>query len=342
MKIVNEFRQDPITGRWVIISADRDARPNQYREENRELKERETKADLASAASCPFCAHQMDTPPIVARYGESNSPWQVCVVPNLFPVLATSEIVAPPTSLGMHESSPAVGIHEVVIESPTHATKMSELSLNQFGFMLQAYQDRIRTHRDTDGIQFALAMKNSGQAAGASLRHTHSQIFGLPFVPEQMQRELKGAANYFDRKRRCVYCELIQAEENSSQEDSRIVAQTEHFVAWCPYASRVSYEVWLAPRQHQARFEDMRAGMLADLGQLFCSLIRKIEQHPRIAAFNYLLHTSPFDSDHQDHYHWHIEILPRIAKQAGFEWGAGIEINTVRPSRAADELRFER
>jgi len=338
---VNEFRQDPVTGRWVIISSERDARPNQYRED-RERDEREARADIASGASCPFCAHQMDTPPIVAHYGDSKSlPWQVCVVPNLFPVLGKTGIGTPPLSLGMHESSPAVGIHEVVIESPSHTTKMSELSDEQFNFMLRAYRDRIRSMRDTDGIQFALAMKNAGQAAGASLRHTHSQIFGLPFVPEQMQRELDGASNYFEHCQHCVYCDLIQAEENNPQEASRIVAKTENFIAWCPYASRVSYEVWLAPRRHQARFEELNDGSLEELGRLFRSLVGKVEQHPRIDAFNYLLHTLPFESTHQEKYHWHIEILPRIAKQAGFEWGTGIEINTVQPARAASELRLD-
>ncbi len=336
---MNEFRQDPITGRWVIISADRDARPNQYRRD-RELENRESKADLASADTCPFCAHQMDTPPTVAQYGESPTlPWQVCVVPNLFPVLSSSQIVAPPTSLGQFESSPALGIHEVVIESPTHTTKMSELSDEQFSFMLRAYQDRIQAMRNSEGIQFALAMKNSGQDAGASLRHTHSQLFGLPFVPEQVQREFDGSSRYFETNQQCVYCDLIRAELGNQ---SRVVDCTEHFVAWCPYASRVSYEVWVAPRQHLARFEEISDALLEDLSRILRSLVGKIEQHPRIGAFNYLLHTLPFGDPQHAHYHWHFEFLPRTAKQAGFEWGTGIEINTVQPARAACELRQER
>lgn len=333
---MNEFRQDPVSGRWVILAADRDHRPNQFQTV---ASSKAVSVSPHAASDCPFCARQMDTPPIISSYGTSdtNEPWQVCVVPNLFPVLDCEPrgAVAPAPN-GRWGATVALGRHEVVIESPTHLEFTSQLTQNQYVYMLQAYRDRMLAMRQIPGIQFALAIKNSGRDAGASLRHTHSQLFGLPLVPEQLQQELDGAQSYALRCQQCVFCDLIQAEIEAN---SRIVALTDEFVAWCPYASRLSYEIWLAPRTHHARFEHSDDRQLEGLGQMLQALVHKVDQHPRIDAFNYLLHSLPFDTNQQDHYHWHIEILPRTAKQAGFEWGTGIHINTMEPMQAASELR---
>lgn len=332
---MNEFRQDPVSQHWVIISTDRDDRPNQFAMSS-DLR---SDSEDSGANDCPFCAHQMNTPPIVARYGldDQHQPWQVCVVPNLFPVLHGE--VAPTATTQIHHGQPARGRHEVVIESPTHQLRTGELTQVQFAYLLQAYRDRMQAFAKMQGIRCALPIKNSGQLAGASLRHTHSQIFGLPVVPEQIQRELAGCADYLSRHQRCVFCDLMHAASNSP---SRIVAESDNFVAWCPLASRFAYEVWLAPRQHQDRFECVGNGDLAELGQLLRQILRKLETNSQTASFNYLLHSKPFDSNPQDHYHWHIEILPRVAKQAGFEWGTGIHINTVEPIKAASQLRINR
>ena len=334
---MNEFRQDPVTGSWVIISAERDHRPNQFQRTDDDAEAVELED---GAASCPFCAKQMDTPPIVEQYGASDSadPWQVCVVTNRYPSLDPIESgyrYKPAEDL--LEGCPAAGRHEVVIESPTHQVRTGDLSPSQFLYMLQAYRDRIRAMRTMPGIHFALAMKNSGRDAGASLQHAHSQIFGLPMVPEQVQRELHRTKLFFDRNERCLFCDLIVAEILC---DDRIVALTDDFIAWCPHASRFSYEIWLAPRKHCARFEDSDHQTLQKLGRLLQAVIRKVDQSSRIGAFNYFIHSQPFAISRQDHYHWHIEILPRIAKQAGFEWATGVHINTVEPAQAARELRL--
>jgi UDPglucose--hexose-1-phosphate uridylyltransferase len=282
----------------------------------------------------------MDTPPIVAEYRrESEQPWQVCVVPNLYPVLDDVSLgVEFSQQVNLFQSKAAHGLHEVVIESPSHVTRTSDLTLDQTVFMLRAYRDRMRVMRDSNQIAYAQVMKNSGADAGASLKHTHSQIFGMPFVPEQVQQELNGAKTYFDKEKHCVFCRIIQAE---LELQSRVLYATDDLLAWCPHASRFGYETWISPRNHAARFEDSSDRLLAKLGSLFQLVLRKIEQHPRIDAFNYLLHSLPFDSNRSDQYHWHIEIIPRIAKAAGFEWGTRVHINTVAPERAAEELRID-
>lgn len=335
---MNEFRQDPITKQWVIISTGRDARPQQFRrttDEAHSVIHREK-----SREHCPFCIHQMDTPPILARYGGSaDHTWDVCVVPNLYPALDQHEggILGPPSE-GFLTCVPARGIHEVVIESPTHCEFTSELSEDQVVYMLHAYRDRLITMRDVPGVQYALAIKNSGRDAGASLRHTHSQILGLPLIPDRVEQELRGFHGYWDQHNRCVLCDMVRSERDDG---SRVIAETADYMAWCPHASRFQYEFWLAPRSHQSCFEDLEDNALRALGRLLVHLFGKLDQSPRIDAFNCLLRSRPFDTDRQDHYHWHIEFLPRIAKQAGFEWGTGIHINTVDPALAAGELRID-
>ena len=331
----NELRQDPVTGRWVILSTGRAHRPQQFRPPQQEVGSRAT-----AARDCPFCAHQQDTPPIVCRYGsaEPTVPWQVCVVPNLYPVMQpdTGPTQEARFDSGIHTRLTATGRHEVVIESPTHQEQTGALTSTQFTYMLHAYRDRMLAMKAMPGVQFVLPMKNSGRAAGASLRHTHSQLFGLPMVPDVVQLELSRATDFFNARQECIFCHLVHTEIEFAD---RIVSMDDHFVAWCPFASRFAYEVWVAPRRHRARFESTSDGDLQALGQFTQELIRKLDQNPQIQAYNYFLHSLPFDSHPEDHYHWHIEILPRIAMQAGFEWGTGIHINTVAPSRAASELR---
>lgn len=330
---MNEIRQDPVTGRRVIISTHRDARPNEFSCEVATPLELDT-----SAAACPFCAGQMQTPPMVARFGESNNrSWQVCVVPNLYPVLEMPAEEPATNDAVLFSSQPARGHHEVVIESPTHVTRMSELSLEQIVLMLRAYRDRMLFMRAQPDVVYVQAMKNSGLEAGASLKHTHSQLFGLNFVPQQIQDELDGAKAYWETSGRCLFCDMAEQESKAGK---RVVVETNDFIAWCPFASRFAFETCVAPKAHTARFETCDNRMLEKLGALFQIILRRIERHPRITAFNYLIHSLPFDSDRDDHYHWHIEIIPRIAKQAGFEWGTGVLINTVAPERAASELRI--
>ena len=334
--LVNEFRQDPVTKQWVIVSSDRERRPNEFRQAAANSLDVDRKL---AEESCPFCILQMDTPRPVARYGDSGvEGWEVCVVPNRYPVLdADDHVTAPLESLGFGEACPALGCHEVVIESPDHCESPSELSPKQVFFMLQAYRDRMRAMSQIPGVQFVLAMKNTGQLAGASLRHTHSQIFGLPIVPSLVEREMQCAAEYHSQHGRCVFCDLVETELDHG---SRIMAATDEFVVWCPFASRFNFEFWLAPRKHLPRYQDLENSMLQKLGILMEKIFGKLNRNPQIDAFNYVLHSQPFDTDPQDHYHWHIEFLPRIAAQAGFEWGTGIHINTVDPNFAARELRI--
>jgi len=330
---MSEFRQDPLSRRWVIVGCDgRAVRPNEF------VEATTRHSDLP----CPFCAGNEDqTPPAVATHSANGSGhWTVRVVRNKYPALTTEQPPCP--TCQPLETNPAqgqatgFGCHEVIIESPRHVASLSELTDLEVETTFRAYRDRIRELKAEGRYQYVQIFKNVGAAAGASLEHVHSQLIALPGVPEVLRQELAASDDYFREHRRPLLPDLIAKEE---AEQSRVVAQTANFIAFCPYASRFPYEVWLAPRRHQPRYEDVQTGELGELSRLAREIVGCMERAVGPTAYTAFLHTLPFDMPAYDHYHWHIEIFPRLTKVAGFEWGTGCFINPFLPETAAAHLR---
>ncbi len=338
---MSELRQDPITGRWVIVAGNRADRPEEYRRA----------PVIRVELDCPFCrGHEHATAREVAWYGsEPTAPdqWEVRVVRNKYPALAVQgdgspmagDIEAEPRTDDEHPlliSRPGYGRHEVVIESPRHVESFSELTDDQAFWTFAAYRDRIRAHRRDSALAAASVFKNVGPEGGASLVHAHSQVLSLPSVPETLARELSGAGDFFNRYQHCVYCAMVERERKLG---ARVVAETERMLALCPYASRFAYETWILPRDHRACFEETEDSLLREAALLLKQVIWAVEVKLDRPAYNYFLHTAPFDSTAGDHYHWHFEFFPRISKAAGFEWSSGWHLNTVPPESAASLLR---
>jgi UDPglucose--hexose-1-phosphate uridylyltransferase len=323
---MSEFRRDPLSRRWVIIGGERAGRPNEFVEA----------ATRDSRLSCPFCAgHEADTPPAIATYGANGKrKWLVRVVPNKYPAVSPEEPVV--VDAATNGSAPGFGRHEVIVESPRHVASLSELTDAEADATFAAYRDRLCRLKAEGHYRYVQIFKNVGPAAGASLEHVHSQLVALPDVPEVVEQELTASGDFFCRHQRSLLLDMLDRELAAAD---RIVDQTEHFVAFCPYASRFAYEVWLAPRSHQPRFEDTEPGELGELSRLARDIIGYIERATGPVAYNYFLHTQPFDMPVYDHYHWHIEIIPRLTKVAGFEWSTGCFINPYPPELAADHLR---
>jgi UDPglucose--hexose-1-phosphate uridylyltransferase len=328
---VPELRKDPITSRWVIIAANRAARPNEF---------------LAApprrvAKVCPFCRGQENqTPAAVATYpgirsGRSAADWQVRVVPNLFPAL-TSDRRFVLEQNGLFETGPDVGIHEVIIESPHHLVSMCDQCDEEVALVLGVYRDRLIAASGRPNVVHAIVFKNVGVAAGASLEHTHSQLLALPVVPATVAEEECGAQQYYQQHDRCIYCDLIEQEQRA---ESRVVGRSAHFVALCPFASRFAMETWILPAEHSSHFEQTRDAQLVELAQMVRQCLLRLQVALAGVAYNFVIHSAPFDTAALGHYHWHIEILPRIANAAGFEWGTGFHINSIPPEQAARTLR---
>jgi UDPglucose--hexose-1-phosphate uridylyltransferase len=329
---MSEYRQDPLSRRWVIIGSDRAARPNEFVEE----------PIRRQPIPCPFCpGNEHETPDAVLEYRTPDGRgWLVRVVPNKYPAVTVDEAQCPQClPLGRQAGSEAVpgfGRHEVIIESPRHVASLSELILAEAELVFLAYRERIAALKATGQHRYVQIFKNVGPGAGASLEHVHSQLVALPGVPDVVAQELASCREYFDQHGRPLVADLIEQELAAGE---RILAQSANFVAYCPFASRFPYEVCLAPRHSTASYEETPTSHLDELSRLARDVISRIESAAGPVAYNCVLHTQPFDTLADDHYHWHIEILPRLTKVAGFEWGTGCYINPLPPETAAAHLR---
>ncbi|MBN2025014.1 MAG: galactose-1-phosphate uridylyltransferase [Pirellulales bacterium] len=326
-----ELRKDPIVDRWVIVAEGRAERPHEF----------ETAAPRRRPAPCPFCGgNEHCTPPEILAYREPGTQpdgpgWRVRVVPNMFPAL---EVQGHPDrrAEGLYDAMGGVGAHEVIIESPRHVVSTSDLSESEVREVLRAYRDRLVDRGKDPRLAYGLIFKNVGPAAGASIEHGHSQLIATPIVPESVRAEMAGSLEFAHSRGRCVFCDVIRQELVDGR---RIVLDAPGFVAFCPFASRFAFETWILPKGHGSHFECVQDGAVGELSGVLRRVIGKIETALDRPAYNYLVHTAPFDTPELGHYHWHIEVMPSLTRAAGFEWGTGFYINPVRPEDAADVLR---
>ncbi len=326
------LRRDPTSGRWVVF---RD----------------QPGAPLPGHGRCPFCEGNEDlTPPeIVAwgRPGESpNRPgWRVRVVPSAEPLLRV-ELPLERRADAIYDFASGTGAHEIVIETPEHRASLAELPLDQVQRVLQAYAQRMSDLKGDRRLRSIFIFKNQGAKAGARMpEHSHAQVIGLPVTPKVLKEILKEAHGYYQLHERCAFCDIVSEE---LERDVRLVATTPGFVAIAPYAARVPFETWILPRGHEPDFEAAEPAVLGDLAGLLIALLARLERVLPEPAYNLFLYSGPnrraepgrWRTLAQD-FHWHIQILPRVAQPAGFELGSGFYANSITPEQAAAALRLE-
>ena len=326
-----ELRKDPITGRWVIISTDRARRPSDFTR---------VTVEPTGARFCPFCpGHEDKTPPEVLSYHTDGlthgGRWSLRTVPNKFPALRV-EGDLDRQGEGLYDRMNGIGAHEVVIETPDHMATLASMDERQVAEMLWAFRDRVVDLKKDKRLRYVMLFKNHGEAAGATLEHPHSQIIALPVVPKRVQEELDGARKYFEFKERCVYCDILRQDLKDSD---RVILETDEFAAVAPFASRFPFETWLIPRRHESHFENIREAEVANLAWVLRNVLRKIDRVLEKPAFNMIVHSAPVQESTSEHYHWHIEIIPKLTRVAGFEWGTGFYINPTPPEEAARFMR---
>jgi UDPglucose--hexose-1-phosphate uridylyltransferase len=335
--IMPELRKDPVNNRWVIIATQRSKRPSDFTKAGDELED--------SYNNCPFCeGNESQTPPEILAYRNPgslpNTPgWWLRVVPNKFPILQI-EGELEKTGLGMFDLMSGTGAHEVIIETPNHTIDFCSLKSSQVEETLWAYRDRsIDLNRDPR-FEYILIFKNHGKKAGASLSHPHSQLIATPIVPSNVAEELEGAFKYFKYKDRCVFCDIIREEKNAQK---RVIMENDDFIAICPFAARFPFECWILPKVHDAAFPDITRHEVIALAEVLSEILKKISKLLNNPPFNYMLHTAPckIDQGQLKHFHWHIELIPRLTDIAGFEWGSGFFINPTPPENAAEYLKKE-
>ena len=328
---MHEFRKDPIVQRWVVVAPDRANRP----------METQDFSDVDVGRFDPFAeGNEAVTPPEVFAFRSADSVpdgpgWRVRVIPNKFPALQISGELDH-QSQGIYDRMNGLGIHDVIVECPHNETSLSRLSVENIQEVFRACQIRMLDIKQDPRLVYALIFKNKGTLAGASLRHSHSQLIATPVVPIAINEELQGSLAFFQDQGRSIFDEIIRQERDAG---SRIVLDTERFVAFCPYASRFPFETWVLPKQQQSHFESIQRADVEELGHVVKIVLRKIEVALNDPPYNYVIHTAPFPFPELPHYRWHMEILPRITRVAGFEWGSGFYINHMPPEDAASLLR---
>jgi UDPglucose--hexose-1-phosphate uridylyltransferase len=330
-----ELRIDPLNGLRVIVAGERSERPGGF-------LPAEPRPRIDPERDPFLEGHEAETPPEVYALrpdgGEPNGPgWRVRVVPNLYPALSpelSAEAPADPLAAGgrsepqLFVARPAAGAHEVIVNGPQPVSSIHDLGPDGLATAMGVWRERMRAH---DDAAYVHVIVNEGQDAGASLPHTHAQLYALPFVPAAIARERERFTAYSDRTQGRNLLEDVVQEEVRRRE--RLVAVDPEAVALCPFASCVPFQVQVVPRAPAPRFEQdgpLGAGLLHELlGRLAAEL-------GALPPFNMWIRTAPRGART---FCWRIDLLPRLAHLAGLEVGTGVHLNMLPPERAAERLR---
>jgi UDPglucose--hexose-1-phosphate uridylyltransferase len=345
----SELRQDPVTGKWVVIAKGRARRTTDA-------------ARLVPASGrppaylprCPFCnleefPQSPDTLilPLPSRRGRASSAavkqtWRVRAFPNKFPAFVPH---AHPRAwkVGPYSVVEGAGHHEVIIVRP-HNGFLSRLSSPDARLYVRAWRDRYRTLMVEPSVSYIQIIENHGPGSGGSLEHAHAQLFAIPVLPsDEVLDFLHGAERYVRENGTCAYCDILEFEREVG---TRIVAENERFLVLAPFAARVAYEQWVVPKAHAPGFEqlsDEDLPLFADAVQTATGSLERTLHDP---PYNLYVYSAPCDTegyvcekDAFPHFHWHVEILPRLSVWAGFELATGMEISSVLPEDAAVQLR---
>jgi len=327
--LLNEFRQDLVSGEWVLFSTGRAMRPGEGQEVRRLLQPRE---------NCPFEDPEKSGNEVVATFlNGDRTDWIAKAVKNKFPTVAEGEAgethkVGPFNALGGR------GVHEIVIFRD-HERDFYEFSKEEISEIFKIYKERYVATLNGGSRRYTLIFHNHGAQAGATVQHPHSQIISIPILPPDVERSIRGSEDFYRKHGRKVYDVMLDWE---MREKKRIVYENKGFLVFCPFVSKTEYEVRIFCKEGHSHFEKMPEELFADLGDAFSATMKKMGRALDKPDFNFFIHTSPIDSaapKAHEFYSWHIEILPKVASVGAFELASGMEINVIDPDEAAKLFR---
>jgi UDPglucose--hexose-1-phosphate uridylyltransferase len=338
--VFNELRKDYLLARWVIIATARGRRPTDFAKQPiQQTKPKE----------CPMCPNNEHmTPPAVLVYLKSGKTvkkthdrdkvrhknWLIRVVPNMYPALCPPQGNFAAKINSNTNLLPAVGHHEVLIESPIHNEHPANARIPQLIQVINGYIDRLRELSAKPYVRYVSIFRNHGLEAGASLSHAHSQIIATPSMPRIPKEEIDSAQRFWKHTGKCVFCEIIEKETDSP----RLVLKNSKFVVFTPFASLNPMEFWIFPRNHQPSLLEMQENEVRPLAQTLKECLGRLKFLVNDPPYNYGFHLTTDKRDSR-YYHWHLEVYPKLATWAGFEKSTGIYINTMTPETAAESLR---
>ncbi|MBI2057426.1 MAG: hypothetical protein HYT63_00355 [Candidatus Yanofskybacteria bacterium] len=330
-KILNEFRQDLVSGDWVLFATGRAKRPS------------EVSPNLESTAAkfrdCPFDDPVASGQEIIKIY-PSEKDWQIAVIKNKYPALVYG-ICVPPKQNGPFKVAEASGFHEVII-TRDHNKNLQDFDEKETLEILKIFKNRYREIASEFCGQYILIFHNFGLQAGGSVQHPHSQIMATPVLPPDVTNSVLGAEKFYLKNNRKVHEVMVEWELEKKE---RIITENDSFVALCPFVSKKPYEIRIFPKNMSPQFEATGDGELEKFAVVFSSVLKKLKKVLNNPSYNFFIHSAPIkvlgapSVDVAQYYAWHMEIFPHTSVIGGFELGTGMDINIVDPDQAASELR---
>jgi len=305
----SELRKDYIQNKYVVIAPKRFKRPNVYKTKKLEIKKNKKEQN------CPFCPINVDKVKDLLTIGSKNN-WYVKVIKNIFPAVTL-------------DNNKAYGQQEVIIDTPDHSLEIENLSIKHIVKIFDAYSERTKVISKNKKISYIIIFKNNGGVAGASLEHSHSQIFATNFIPPHLADKSQKQQEYKLKYGTCVYCDVIKKESKGP----RVIYQDKNIIAFCPYAPMYNYEAWIMPKRHLDNITLLSQSEKESFAKALKLILSKINLLN--LPYNFYFHQVIHDEDQ----HLYMKIVPRGSVWAGLEIGSGVVINPVDPDEAAKFYR---
>ncbi len=328
---MHELRKDPLLNRWVAVMSD-----------SRSPEDYGLFSEKAEETSCVLCAgREKDAPPEITSSRDGDR-WLARVIPNISPILRIEGDLGR-RGVGMYDKMNGVGANEIIIDSPEHQKLPEDMGAGQVLRILSIYRNRVADLERDGRLRYILIFKNSGKGAGALYSHPHSELMATPIIPKLIKEELDGAKQYYAYKERCIFCDIMAEELRVGE---RVISETKEFVAFSPFAPKFPFEFWILPKRHNCAFQDTGDAEMGDLSLMLSTVLKKMRRVLKDSPYNYVIHTAPNRIPRRNHwhtlgddFHWHIEIIPRLLRTSGFEWGSDFYVLTTSPEDAAKYLR---
>ncbi|MEX1997204.1 MAG: galactose-1-phosphate uridylyltransferase [Candidatus Andersenbacteria bacterium] len=335
-----ELRQDMITGKWVVVAIGRSRRPDDFSRERTKPRRLPKYQE-----QCPFC-NLADFPqePDILRLPDDPDTWAVHVFRNKYPAFVPQDDIRS-WSRGPYRAMESVGYHEL-LATRWHNQIEPLMTQQELALELEALVLRYRQLKTKSSVNYIQIINNHGQEAGGSLAHPHHQIFTVPVLPDDIQDLLRGAEAYAQEQGKDGYEVMLQYERAQGE---RLVWENDDFTAFCPYASRFPFEVWIMPRRPEPFFENIGPGERESLAEIMQQVLGRLYTGLHDPPYNYYILSAPCDETGFvcnvatfQHFRWHIQITPRLNAWGGFEIGSGLEITTTLPETSAAFLREQK
>ena len=317
-----ELRYDLLTNDWIIVAPIRGS-------------------IIKTQKECPFCnLKEQRKPSLIFNKGKkvkSLKEWTTIVIPNKYPVFDLKTKIQEKKENEFHLKINSKGFHDLVI-TKEHNKPMAKLSIERIKEVIDAYQERYSELTKYDFVKYILIFHNHGKEAGASQKHPHSQILTSPLIDKEFKIILSNAKEYFKKNNSCLQCKIIEIEKDIKK---RIVFENDDFIAFCPFAPKFRFQVVVSPKKHSPSFELITEKEKYNLAEVFKEVLSRYNAVLGKPAYNFYLHTAPCKEDNSclSYFHWYWNFFPRLAKLAGFEFGANIEILSMSPEEQAELLR---